>query len=425
MLLIGLLATAAPAPAAKLRLRSVANLPPNAVRDLAIGPGGEVWMTSDHVGHYVARISRSGRLIRTFPVPGGGRPASIVRGPDGAMWFTLHEGNAVVRITREGEMTRFDVPTPGAQPRGIALGPDGALWVTLFGVHRVARLTTSGLWQEFSSGLTPGGEPLGITPGPDGAVWFTEARGSRIVRITPDGAVRGFQVSNVSGPEDVALGIDRNLWFTEDDGDRVGRVTPGGSVREFQAGIRPGNNPFNIAPGPDDAMWFTESVGSAVARVTVDGGIREYKLPRGSTPRAVITGPDGMVWLALAGSGRVVRFRPPLAPVVPARLTIRYRTAGGITRFSQFTVRELPQGARVVATCRGRGCPLRRFAMRGKRVNLRPRIRALGQGAHLDLRVQARGYSTMVRLLSAGSADLRIEKRCIAPKSRTLRKGCG
>ena len=48
----------APAEAApKLKLRDVAGLPPNAARDIANGPGGEVWMTSDQPNGFVARIS--------------------------------------------------------------------------------------------------------------------------------------------------------------------------------------------------------------------------------------------------------------------------------------------------------------------------------------------------------------------------------
>lgn len=418
--------TASAAPA--LKLSPVTGLPPSAARDLTLGPAGEVWVTSDVVGQYVARISGKGRLIAVYRVPGGGTPDSMARGPDGAMWITLRDANAVARVTREGSFSFFPVPTPAAQPRGIALGPDNALWVTLFGAHRVARLTTAGGWSEFTAGLTSGGEHLGITRGPDGALWLTEPRGDRIVRMTTSGAVKGFFVSNVSGPEDVALGFDGNLWFTEDDGDRVGRVTPKGNVKEFQTGITPGGNPFNITSGPDDAMWFTLAVGNRVARVTPDGGITEYRLPKDSSPRSIVLGPDRRrLWVAFAGrGGGVVRFRPPLAPVVPSTISYSYSSSGATRSFGELRVLNIRPGARVEVSCRGRGCPLRRYVKRGaSSVDLRPRVRALRVGARMQIRVVAKGWSTRVRVFNAVDPGMDVLRRCIAPRTERLRTGCG
>ena len=423
LLVMSLALVALPAPAAQakpLRLSNVAGLPANAARDLAVGPSREVWMTSDAVGSFVARISAKGKLLSTVAVPG--TPDSIVRGPDGAMWFTLRDGNAVGRVTRAGAVTTFPVPVPAALPRGIAAGADGALWVTLFGASAVARLTTAGVWTVFTSGLTPGGEQLGITRGP-GGIWFTEPRADRIAKITPSGAVTGFTVSNVSGPEDVAVGIDGNLWFTEDDGDRIGRLKPTGGVREFQSGITPGATPFNIGPGPDEAMWFTETDGDRVGRSTPDGFITEYGLPKSSFPRAIITGPDGRLRVALAGTGRVVRFTPPLAPVVPASISSLFSGTGAV---GQLLVEGIPAGGRVEVLCRGNGCPLRRYVKRrARRVNLRPRIPRVGAGSRLQIRVAAPGYATRVRVFTVSSTGIKVAKRCIAPGTKKLRKGCG
>ena len=129
--------------APKLKLQEVAGLPPNAARHLANGPDGEVWMTSDQTGNFVARIAKSGKLLKVVPVPG--RPDSITRGPDGAMWTTLRDTGRVARVTREGAVTLFPVPLPpGSEPRKIVTGPDGALWVTLFRASALGRLTTTG-----------------------------------------------------------------------------------------------------------------------------------------------------------------------------------------------------------------------------------------------------------------------------------------
>jgi virginiamycin B lyase len=416
--------TAPVASAKRLTLRDVDGLPPNAARDIAKGPNGEVWMTSDQIGQFVARISRAGKLLNVVPVPG--RPDSITRGPDDAMWFTLRDTGSVGRVTREGRLALFPVPLPpGSEPRRIVTGPDGALWMTLFRASSVARLTPAGEWTIFHAGLTPGGEQLGLTRGP-GGLWLTEPRADRIVRLTTAGVATGFSVSNASGPEDITVGVDGNLWFTEDDGDRIGKITPSGAVTEFSAGITPGGNPFNIASGPDDAMWFTEAVGNRIGRATPDGHITEYDLPLGSVPRRIILGPGRKLWVAFAGTGRIVRFRPPLAPVAPANLTYSFTTARGTSSFTQLLVEGLPRGGSVVVRCRGSGCPVRRFSRTGRsRVNLRSKIRRLRAGARLEVRMVATGYATKVRIFKASSRGVRVEKRCIAPRTKKLRRGCG
>jgi streptogramin lyase len=415
---------AAPAGAAKrLQLRAVPGLPANAARDLANGPGKEVWMTSGETGNFVARISRTGKLLRVVQVPG--LPDSITRGPDGAMWFTLRDVGAVGRVTRDGQTSYFPVPlAPGSLPRGIASGPDGALWVTMFGASAVGRLTPAGGWTIFQAGLTPGGEQLGITNGP-GGLWFTEPRADRIVRMTTGGAVTGFHVSNVSGPEDITVGFDGNLWFTEDDGDRIGKITPSGTVTEYVAGITPGANPFNITSGPDEGMWFTEALGDRIGRATPDGLITEYDVPQRSVARSIILGPGRRLWAAFAGTGRVVRFKPPLAPVVPATLAYSYTTASGSARFSQLSIDDIPRGGRVVVRCSGRGCPARRFSRKATQVNLRKRFGRVGLGARMQIRAERTGYATYVRVFEVTSRGVQVKKRCIAPRSKKLLKRCG
>jgi streptogramin lyase len=313
---------------------------------------------------------------------------------------------------------------PGSQPRRIVTGPDGALWVTLFRAAAVGRLTTAGAWTIFRAGLTRGGEHLGLTIGP-GGLWLTEPRGDRIVRMTTSGAVTGFPVSNASGPEDITVGFDGNLWFTEDDGDRIGKITPGGTLTEYSAGITPGGNPFNITSGPDEGMWFTEAVGNRIGRATPDGLITEYAVPPGSVPRRIILGPGKKLWVAFAGTGQVVRFKPPLAPVVPAAITWSASTAGGMSTFAQLRVSGVPKGGRVAVRCRGNGCPVRRFNRKGRsRFNLRKRVRRVGSGSRLEIRVLATGYSAYVRIFKFSPAGVRVEQRCIAPGTKKLRKRC-
>jgi len=77
--------------------------------------------------------------ITEFPLPTNpGAPATIIPGPDGALWFVENLGNKVGRITTDGDITEFDIPTPNTQPQGLAFAPDGSLWFTERNGNRVA-----------------------------------------------------------------------------------------------------------------------------------------------------------------------------------------------------------------------------------------------------------------------------------------------
>src|SRR4051794_7158042 len=125
------LALASAAPAAKLKLQGF-DVPPGVTGWVAPGPDGNVWFTSEQSGNYLGRVTPRG-AVTAFPISTpGADPDTIVRGPDGALWYTLRSGNRVGRITTSGQAVEFPVPTPNSAPRGIATGPDGALWFTEF-----------------------------------------------------------------------------------------------------------------------------------------------------------------------------------------------------------------------------------------------------------------------------------------------------
>jgi hypothetical protein len=43
----------------------------------------------------------------------------------------------------------------------------------------------------------------------------------------------------------------------------------------------------------------------------------------------------------------------------------------------------------------------------------------------MEVRVEGLGYSSKVRVFTAGRTGTRVVKRCVAPKTRRLRPGCG
>ena len=101
-------------------------------------------------------------------------PFDIVRGPDGAMWFTEHNGGRIGRLTVEGELSEFYLRELST-PTGITVGPDGALWFAQRGVSAIGRITLDGEITEWPT-VTPRAAPLSVATGADGAASPPTAR---------------------------------------------------------------------------------------------------------------------------------------------------------------------------------------------------------------------------------------------------------
>jgi hypothetical protein len=112
--------------------------------------------------------------------------ASIVVGPDGALWFK--DGGTPQAIGRIDPTTHaiseFSTGlNPGASLGRIAVGPDGNLWFGDKGTTPsiyVMNPTTHAI-TAFASGLNAGSLPGGIWTGSDGNVWFTDQGAIRAI----------------------------------------------------------------------------------------------------------------------------------------------------------------------------------------------------------------------------------------------------
>src|SRR5207253_463404 len=114
----------------------------------------------------------------------------------------------------------------------------------------------------------------------------------------------------------------------------VGHLSSDGALSEFplptvQAnpmGVPDmGSSPSAIIPGPDGAMWFVEMGADQIGRITLEGLITEYPLPSRSrvhaNPEGITAGPDGAVWFTEALTYRLGRIDP---------------ATGAITEFTTF-----------------------------------------------------------------------------------------
>ncbi len=227
----------------------------NSPSDIAAGSDGNLWYTSDWS---LCRMTPAGETACNM-VGLYGPLKHIVRGPDGALWFTS-ESWRIGRALPSGAVNFFSASGVGEVNR-IGTGPDGNLWYSMLGGEWVGRMTTAGAISEFPLPHHPTADQ-GIASGPDGAVWFGSDAG--VTRFTlPDAEQHWSTKSFPTGPAtDVTFDDLGNLWFTGGEG-LVGRLTPQGVVDHFGAG-----SAARITKGTDGNLWFIEPFANKIGRVS-------------------------------------------------------------------------------------------------------------------------------------------------------------
>jgi virginiamycin B lyase len=83
--------------------------------------------------------------------------------------------------------------------------------------------------------------------------------------------------------------------------------------------------------GSDGNIWFTENFSDRVARMTPKGQVTEFTLPVSGKYEAIVSGPDGNLWIAVNHAGAT--------PDSIAGAIVRVSTSGVATVFP------IPSGA--------------------------------------------------------------------------------
>lgn len=218
-------------------------------------------------------------------------PVNIVKGPDGALWYTNFLNNSIGRITTNGIVHTYRSPFIN-QPFGITVGPDNAIWFTDLGNNTIGRLTVTGVFSFFNS--TKIKKPFAITSGPNNALWFTNSGNNTIGRITVSGTVTAYSSPTIKTPEGITLAANNNLYFTNNTGNSIGRITLLGAVGvATSASI---SKPVSITTGPDGALWFTNSGNNSVGRMTLAGVVTHFANAEIDQPEGIVSGPDSSLW---------------------------------------------------------------------------------------------------------------------------------
>jgi virginiamycin B lyase len=83
------------------------------------------------------------------------------------------------------------------------------------------------------------------------------------------------------------------------------------TVSELPVLPHPDSVPGGVTGGPDGAVWFAELGGGRIGRLAPAGGLDEYTLPGADdSPTSIASGPDGNLWFTESASDAIGRITP-------------------------------------------------------------------------------------------------------------------
>ncbi len=237
----------------------------------------------------------------TAGVSAGGSLFQAVLGPDNRVWFSEFSSNRVAAMTSAGVVTEY-MTAANAQPNGITVGSDGNIWTAGYG----------GVIYKFSvAGAVLGTYPIAgahfgsIVAGPNNLLWFTDYGNTKIGTITTAGVTTEFPTI-AGGVSALAVGSDGNVWVTQSaTGGGVDKLSPTGTVlATYTTGIPSNLTPDAIISGPDGNLYvtldgFSATINDAVAKITTAGTITILgSLAPSSYPNQLAVGSDGNIYFS-------------------------------------------------------------------------------------------------------------------------------
>ncbi|MBX9599892.1 MAG: hypothetical protein K2X35_02770 [Bryobacteraceae bacterium] len=303
-----------------------------APRNVAFAHDGG-WYVSDFEAHRVYRVSPSGEVsvlagagAKGYSGDGGpalaarlSHPAGIAVDSEGSVYIA-DSGNHAVRKIRGGVISTL---LTAATPAGLAIDVVDTLYVADPGSGQILRRTPDG-----RTGILRT-QAADIAVRRDGAVLI--ARGHEVSELEPDGSTRlvagSAQPSGENGPATGArlrsptgLALDNlgNLYFSERTANRLRILTPAGSIHTVQNGNLAA--PGGLAAAPDGGIYVADTGRHRIRRISRSGRITEIAgsgeagfagdngpatAARLNAPEAVLLAPDGALWIADSGNGRI------------------------------------------------------------------------------------------------------------------------
>lgn len=246
----------------------------------------------------------------SVPTPRFARDPAI--GPDGSVYIAVMSGNKVARFDPKSQSFReWDLP-PAHRPHGLLVDRQGMVWTTGNGNGTIGRLDpASGNMVEYKTPSGGGGPHTLVISDDQRTIWFTMQSGNKVASLdTKSGAIREY--ATAGGPYGLALDKAGNVWFCRMGHDKMGRLDPKtGRMDEVDMGR--GSRPRRVATAPDGMLWVALYGNGKLAQLDPAAMkvVKEYTLPGGNAgPYAVTTDGAGIVWVNEINTDTVVRFDP-------------------------------------------------------------------------------------------------------------------
>lgn len=216
--------------------------------------------------------------------------------------------------TVSGNISEWPVPTP-KYARDPAIGPDGNVYFAVKAGDKIARFDPkSKRFQEWD--VPAGMQPRGLLVARDNKVLFGGSGNSAIGELDPStGKVKVYKIpSNDSDPYTLIFDADDNIWFTERKAGKLAKLTrSSGKITEYPIG----DCPYGLSLDKRGNIWVTRKAADRFTRFDPKTGqVTELLLGKGSQPRRTAVAPDGMLWVALYGTGKLAKINPAANRVV-------------------------------------------------------------------------------------------------------------
>lgn len=240
---------------------TLAGLPDNDVRSLAVDADGSAWFATAGGG---ARRSSNG-VWTVFPAANPGLPTNDLRAvtaaPDGSVWFGTTSGVAV--RDPSGIWVRYQAGTglSNDDVRAVLVGLDGIAWVAT--AAGLSERSSTGTWRTWTAADLGNDDVRALAQGPDGMLWVATAAG--LLRRETSGAWTSVALPTaLLGTSVRALAVDGDgrLWAATSGG--VGAKEADGTWPTWSTASGLPSNDTRSVVISDDQVWVGTAAGVAV-----------------------------------------------------------------------------------------------------------------------------------------------------------------
>jgi virginiamycin B lyase len=284
--------------------------------DPEYAPDGSVWYTAQRA-HTIGRLDPKTGTFKEYETPTkGSGPHGLVADKEGNIWYT---GNAAANIgkvdVKTGKVTEYPMPDPAARdPHTPIFDGSGMLWFTVQQGNFVGKLNPKTGEVKLVKSLTPNSRPYGIKIHPTGVAVYDLFGTNKIGTINLETmALKEYTLPAAGArPRRIDVAKDGLVYYTDYARGFLGRIDlKDGKVEEW---VSPGgarSQPYGIAIRPDGSVWYVETGEEQNMLIRFDPAtkaMQKWPIPGGGgVVRHMVSAPNGDLWLADSGVGKITR----------------------------------------------------------------------------------------------------------------------